>query len=345
MTDSTIQVPLCCIVGCHNEEERLPQVLAHALCWADEILVVDKGSTDRTVEIARSFGEKVHVLQVPYAPQGDDDLVSWCRHIQADWVFGVTCSEIPTRKVIDRARELIADPGLDLIHVPRKFFSFGHHHATSPWSISYYPFLFNRHRVIIRNTIHDNIAAVNPGRTARIPYSDGYCVHHYTHPSATGFMGIVSSYARIESGQWNSAQIPAKLLHSFAQVRRAMPGILRCGEQAPMIMSAWCIYHFSLVLHGMERLQGGSCEARYAAARERMLAQEWGLDRSSTPDAVESPGAAALPIAGMALLLQATCLLLMLILVVRFPSYLLMFLGRVIRWLGKVPGRILRLRS
>ncbi len=111
-----------------------------------------------------------------------------------------------------------------------------------------------------------------------------------------------------------------------------------------MIMSAWCIYHFSLVLHGMERLQGGSCEAKYAAARERLLVKEWGLDRSPTPDAVELQGTAALPILGMALLLQATCLLLMLILVVRFPSYLLTFLGRIFRWLEKVPGRIIRLR-
>ncbi|MEO6924934.1 MAG: glycosyltransferase family 2 protein, partial [Bryocella sp.] len=41
-----------------NEEQNLARTLA-SVRWADEILVVDSGSTDRTVEIARSFGARV----------------------------------------------------------------------------------------------------------------------------------------------------------------------------------------------------------------------------------------------------------------------------------------------
>ncbi len=42
----------------HNEEENLTRTL-DSVRFADEIVVVDSGSTDRTVEIARSFGAKV----------------------------------------------------------------------------------------------------------------------------------------------------------------------------------------------------------------------------------------------------------------------------------------------
>ncbi|MBR5130489.1 MAG: glycosyltransferase family 2 protein [Alphaproteobacteria bacterium] len=42
-----------------NEEERLPRTLEAAQKVADEIIVVDSGSTDRTCEIAESYGAKV----------------------------------------------------------------------------------------------------------------------------------------------------------------------------------------------------------------------------------------------------------------------------------------------
>src|SRR5215470_7112356 len=41
-----------------NEEANLPRTLA-SVRWADEIVVVDSGSTDRTCDIAREFGARV----------------------------------------------------------------------------------------------------------------------------------------------------------------------------------------------------------------------------------------------------------------------------------------------
>ncbi len=50
-------VSACLIVK--NEEEFLPNCLESIRSWVDEIIVVDTGSTDRTVEIAQSYGAKV----------------------------------------------------------------------------------------------------------------------------------------------------------------------------------------------------------------------------------------------------------------------------------------------
>ena len=54
MPRSTLSVAIITL----NEEDNLARTLA-SVRFADEIVVVDSGSTDRTVEIAKSFGAKV----------------------------------------------------------------------------------------------------------------------------------------------------------------------------------------------------------------------------------------------------------------------------------------------
>jgi len=60
-TPDTPTLSVCMIVK--NEEENLPRVLSSIQGLADEVIVVDTGSTDRTVEIAKSFGAKVYFFE------------------------------------------------------------------------------------------------------------------------------------------------------------------------------------------------------------------------------------------------------------------------------------------
>jgi tetratricopeptide (TPR) repeat protein len=82
-------IALCMIVK--NEEEQLPRCLASAKPLVDEMIVIDTGSTDRTVEIAKSFGASVH----HHAWEGD---FSKARNISmgyadADWIFILDADE------------------------------------------------------------------------------------------------------------------------------------------------------------------------------------------------------------------------------------------------------------
>jgi len=47
------------VIPCLNEEQGIEQILRRMPAFVDEVIVVDNGSTDRTREVARSFGAQV----------------------------------------------------------------------------------------------------------------------------------------------------------------------------------------------------------------------------------------------------------------------------------------------
>ena len=350
MTPTQSPVKITCALSCYNEESRIAHVLAHALCWADEVLVIDKSSTDRTVEICASHGPRVNVVNFPFTEQGDDDPTAYFSHARNDWIFIVTCSEVPTRKVIAAANGILSRAGddTDLICVPRRIYSFGEHHLTSPWSVSYYPFLVHRKRALIAKRIHANFSATDPSRIATIPYADDCCVHHFTHASASGYMETIVKYVRIEAEQMDDRYLEAKIVESLGQIRRHLTGIFRCGGQWPTILAAWCIYHFGLILHAMERINGGPAQARYHAMRASLISTEWGVGRAPEipPDQVRSTVEGRLG-RSSALSLKAACVAGMVFLCVLRPGLLWGTFKDVLRplarewrqrWRGSGPG-------
>lgn len=97
-----------------NEERNLAELLP-SLGWADEIAVVDGGSTDNTISVARSFG--CRVLSRPFcnfATQRNAaiDLAS------GQWIFSVDADERPTAALGPEIRRRIHDRRFSAYRVP-----------------------------------------------------------------------------------------------------------------------------------------------------------------------------------------------------------------------------------
>ena len=86
-----------------NEADRIEPGLQSVTGWADEIIVLDSGSTDNTVEIAKRYTDKVFVTDWPgYGPQKQRAL----EKATCDWVFSLDADEELTPQLrcdIDRA--------------------------------------------------------------------------------------------------------------------------------------------------------------------------------------------------------------------------------------------------
>lgn len=95
------RVPLSAVIITRDAERLLGEVLA-ALAWCDETLVVDSGSTDRTVAIARAHGARV--IEHPFEGFGTQKqfAVEQAAH---DWVLAIDADEVVTPEL---AREIEA---------------------------------------------------------------------------------------------------------------------------------------------------------------------------------------------------------------------------------------------
>ncbi len=74
-----------------NEEKKLQKCLESLSGWVDEIVVVDSGSTDSTLAIARSFGARVFQRDWPGFGQQKNYAMSQCMN---DWVLNVDADEV-----------------------------------------------------------------------------------------------------------------------------------------------------------------------------------------------------------------------------------------------------------
>jgi Glycosyl transferase family 2 len=77
-----------CVIA-RDEEERLPGCLA-SIAFCDELIVVDSGSTDSTVELARRAG--AHVVEQPWLGFASQRNVA-LDHAEGDWVLEVDADE------------------------------------------------------------------------------------------------------------------------------------------------------------------------------------------------------------------------------------------------------------
>ena len=84
--------PVSVLALTYNEEDNLPRCLA-SVAWADDVLVVDSFSTDRTVEIARAHGARV--LQRPFDTFADQRNFGVDQgELRHDWVLHLDADEV-----------------------------------------------------------------------------------------------------------------------------------------------------------------------------------------------------------------------------------------------------------
>jgi glycosyltransferase involved in cell wall biosynthesis len=119
-----------CVIT-YNDEHTVAWAVS-SVQWTDEVVVVDTGSTDRTIEIAEQLGARV-VRAPPFNGFGEmrNRALENCAH---DWVFSVDADEHCPAPLREEIRDLLAgEPAHDAYYVPRHNYLMGRWIRGSGW--------------------------------------------------------------------------------------------------------------------------------------------------------------------------------------------------------------------
>lgn len=125
-----------------NSEKRI-QKAVRSVSWADEVVVVDSYSEDRTAEMAESLGAKV--VQVKFEGFGKLRLAG-IEHTSNNWIFSLDSDEECTPEAEKEIRGIISSENpCEAYHTPRRNFFMGQPIRFCGWYPDYrQPQLFQR---------------------------------------------------------------------------------------------------------------------------------------------------------------------------------------------------------
>lgn len=97
--------PISCFIRTLNEERRIGDVIRAALQVADEVIIVDSGSSDRTLEIARQCS--VRIIEQPWLGNGHQKRIGE-EAASNVWVLDLDADEVVTQELAEEIRHLFA---------------------------------------------------------------------------------------------------------------------------------------------------------------------------------------------------------------------------------------------
>lgn len=158
--------PISVAICTFNNESTIEAALASVM-WADEIVVVDSGSTDRTLEIARRFTPRVrHEPWRGYSGQ-KQLAASLCRN---EWVLILDSDEEASRELAGELKNLSAETlgKLDVVSMRRRHFVMGR--PVRAWRPDWQSRLIHRGRAKwTDHALHEDRVPSAPGRAMRLP--------------------------------------------------------------------------------------------------------------------------------------------------------------------------------
>ena len=206
-----------------NEERNLAACL-RSVAFADEIVVVDNASTDRTREVAREFGARV--LEVPewpgFGPQKNRALEA----CTGDWILALDADERVEEPLRAEIEQVLAQSTFDVYEMPRRSTYCGRYIRHGGWWPDHVTRLFRRGSARYSDSrVHERLVTERPVGRLRAPLT------HFSFRSMDQVVAKMNHYssegARMLAERGRAPGLASALGHGMAAFLRTY--VVRLG--------------------------------------------------------------------------------------------------------------------
>lgn len=205
-TDTQVLAPgIAVVINTLNEESNIGDCIDSVLGLADEIVVCDMHSEDRTLEIARQKGARIVLHpRTGFVEPARRFAISHARH---EWVLVLDADERMTDLLAAKLKGMVAEDRYDVVSFWSLYLYFGGwvRHGrffSGQWRRFFRRNFYLESYVDSDEQIHHNFVSL--ARAKRIcQLSNEYYIKHYAYPTLEKYLSkTLGVYARIEGEQY-----------------------------------------------------------------------------------------------------------------------------------------------
>jgi glycosyltransferase involved in cell wall biosynthesis len=181
-----------------NEAERIEATLENFL-WVDEIVLIDKSSTDETIAIAKEY--PIKIIKIPYSDISDKaNKVIKEYKTNSEWYFFPTASSLISPGLAKSIILLTTNKEFkyDSIGLPLKMYVLGISSPKSPWGQNYKELLIRKNALKLSDRIHQERTAKEKNCFNLVSKNAKDYLFHLTHPNPESMFIKHARYTKYE---------------------------------------------------------------------------------------------------------------------------------------------------
>lgn len=178
------------VINTLNEEKNLPRAVASVKGFADEVVVIDMESTDKTAALAKKLGAKVFThKKTGYVEPARNFAVSKASN---SWIFVLDADEEVPKGLEEKIIQIVKNPKADYYRIPRKNIIFGHWMKYSRWWPDYNIRLFKKGAVSWNEIIH--AVPMTQGAGGELELKEELAIIHHNYDSVEQYIERMNRY-------------------------------------------------------------------------------------------------------------------------------------------------------